>query len=122
MEGIDESIFLLDGAPGHFARISRNWLSQTFPGRWIGRGGDLEEWPPRSPDLTPMDYFFWGFIKCFISKIRLQNLEDLKNAIKLGFDEVRKHPEMLAKTRINWTERLCHTISCEGQHFEPYFN
>jgi len=20
-------------------------------------------WPPRSPDLTPCDFFFWGFVK-----------------------------------------------------------
>ncbi|GFG33206.1 hypothetical protein Cfor_02512, partial [Coptotermes formosanus] len=35
--------------------------------RWIGRAatGDnhLLPWPPRSPDLTPCDFFLWGFVK-----------------------------------------------------------
>ena len=33
--------------------------------RWIGRGGPTV-WPPRSPDLTPMDYFLLGHIKALI--------------------------------------------------------
>lgn len=30
--------------------------------RWIGRQGAIE-WPPRSPDLTSLDYLLWGYIK-----------------------------------------------------------
>ena len=37
---------------------------ETFPGRWVGRGGPTA-WPPRSPDLTPLEFFVWGFIKDF---------------------------------------------------------
>jgi hypothetical protein len=33
-------------------------LDVKFPGRWIGRGGPIA-WPPRSPDLTPLDIFFF---------------------------------------------------------------
>lgn len=25
-------------------------------------------WPPRSPDLTPCDFFLWGYIKDFAYK------------------------------------------------------
>ncbi|KAJ4446265.1 hypothetical protein ANN_12959 [Periplaneta americana] len=31
-------------------------------GSWIGRGGVIS-WPPRSPDLTPLDYYLWCWIK-----------------------------------------------------------
>jgi hypothetical protein len=38
-----------------------------LPQRWIGRAanGDnnLFPWPPRSPDLTPCDFFVWGFVR-----------------------------------------------------------
>jgi hypothetical protein len=27
--------------------------------KWIGRGSN-KPWPPRSPDITPLDTFFWG--------------------------------------------------------------
>ena len=44
-----------DGAPPHYARIVRDRLNAVFPDRWMGRRGPLE-WPPRSPDLSPMDF------------------------------------------------------------------
>nr|CAI5833004.1 unnamed protein product [Callosobruchus analis] len=31
-------------------------------GQWIGRRGPIE-FPPRSPDLTPLDFFLWGTVK-----------------------------------------------------------
>lgn len=46
-----------DGAPAHYDLLVRNYLNQTFPNRWIGRRGFIE-WPARSPDLTPLDFFY----------------------------------------------------------------
>ena len=37
----------------HSAR--EGYLNECFPNRWLGRGGPVA-WPPRSPDLTPLDY------------------------------------------------------------------
>ena len=38
-----------------------------MPQRWIGRTGPkdlaLHYWPPRSPDMTPCDFFLWGYVK-----------------------------------------------------------
>jgi hypothetical protein len=39
----------------HYGEDVQQWLNATNPGRWIGRGGPIA-WPPRSPDLTPMDF------------------------------------------------------------------
>jgi len=33
------------------------FLDETFPGRWVGKGCPTA-WPPRSLDLTPLDFFF----------------------------------------------------------------
>lgn len=54
-------IFQLDGAPIHNAIVVRNWLNDNFPRRWIGRNSPFIHWPPRSPDLTPLDFFYGGF-------------------------------------------------------------
>ena len=35
----------------------RRWLGRQFTGHWIGRRGPVE-WPPRSPDLKPLDFNF----------------------------------------------------------------
>ena len=47
--------------------VSIWFLDATFPNRWIGRDGPTP-WPPRSPDITPLDIFFYGgmlWTKCF---------------------------------------------------------
>jgi len=37
-------------------------LNDTFSNRWIGRGSTIN-WPPRSPDLTLLDFCLWGLMK-----------------------------------------------------------
>jgi hypothetical protein len=62
----DEADIILqqDGAPPHFRRKVRSHLNETLPHRWIGRGTYDDDvflkLPPRSPDLTPLDFYFWG--------------------------------------------------------------
>ena len=51
--------FQHDGDPAHIALDVREYPNNVFPNRWIGRGGPIQ-WLPRSPNLTPMDFFFWG--------------------------------------------------------------
>jgi hypothetical protein len=45
-----------DGASSHWGLQVRVCLDRTFPGTWIGRDGPMP-WPPRSPDITPLDFF-----------------------------------------------------------------
>jgi len=45
-----------DGAPPHWGSDVRRFLDATFTNRWIGRDGPTS-WPPRSPDITPHDFF-----------------------------------------------------------------
>ena len=42
-------------------------MATTYPGLWIGKGGPVA-WPPRSPDLTLLDFFLWGHIKSLVYK------------------------------------------------------
>ena len=44
-----------------YANKVRNYLNEQFLGTWIDAG--VAEWPARSPDLTPLDFFFWGVLK-----------------------------------------------------------
>jgi hypothetical protein len=59
-------IFQQDGAPPHWHRDVRRFLNESLLRR-IGlvRKEDLalQFWPLRSPDLTPCDFFLWGFVK-----------------------------------------------------------
>ncbi|KAJ4433774.1 hypothetical protein ANN_16086 [Periplaneta americana] len=46
-----------DGATAHYALTVRQKLNEMFGVHFVGRGG-LQSWPPRSPDLTPLDFFY----------------------------------------------------------------
>ena len=59
--GHEDFNFQQDGAPPHWKLAVRAYLNDNLPGRWIGRAGGEDnvmlKWPPRSPDLTPCDFF-----------------------------------------------------------------
>jgi hypothetical protein len=63
----DDFILQQDGAPPNFHLEVRRHLNTTLPQRWIGRTSNedsaLIPWPPGSPDLTPCDFFLWGYVK-----------------------------------------------------------
>ena len=69
-------IFQQDGAPPHWRLDVRKFLDDTFPYRWIGRGGPTP-WPPRSPNITPLDFFLWGYVKDRVYATQVPNLEML---------------------------------------------
>ncbi|GFW50374.1 uncharacterized protein TNCV_2886801 [Trichonephila clavipes] len=56
---VQELWFQQDGATCHTARATIDLLKGTFGDRLISRFG-LVNWPPRSCDLTPLDYFLWA--------------------------------------------------------------
>ncbi|GBN35592.1 hypothetical protein AVEN_88051-1 [Araneus ventricosus] len=40
-------------------KTMKQYLVEEFGERILGYG-DFQEWTPRSPDLTPTDFFLWG--------------------------------------------------------------
>ncbi|GFW51435.1 uncharacterized protein TNCV_4211131 [Trichonephila clavipes] len=53
---VQELWFQQDGATCHTARATIDLLKDTFDDRLISRFVPVK-WPPRSCDLTPLDYF-----------------------------------------------------------------
>ena len=58
----EDYIFMQDGASPHYAIPVQNYLNNKRRNNCIGRGGPVN-WPARSPDLTPCDFFMWGHVK-----------------------------------------------------------
>ncbi|XP_025264144.1 uncharacterized protein LOC112637804 [Camponotus floridanus] len=79
-QNFEHTYFQQDGAPPHYGRNVRNYLDVVFNDRWIGRRGYIE-WPARSPDLSPLDYFLWGYLKDRMYKNKPQNLQELRQRI-----------------------------------------
>ena len=58
-EELSIGYFQHDGATSHTSLASMAEIQSFFGDRVISKG----LWPPRSPDLTPPDYFLWGYPK-----------------------------------------------------------
>lgn len=115
--GMEDFVYQQDGAPAHWALESRQCIARKFP-LWIGRGGPIA-WPPRSPDLTPMDFSVWGNAKDFVYKSEPQTNEDMVQLMRDFFDEANdpdscKH---LCRSVVRRYE-LC--VDRHGGHIEPY--
>ena len=59
---IIDTHFQQDGATWHTARENMTLLRGPFPGKLISRFGDVE-WPARSPNLSALDLYLWGYLK-----------------------------------------------------------
>lgn len=82
IEGMDISdmYFQQDGARPHTAAETLAVIENRFPNRIISQGTEVE-WPPRSCDLTPLDYFLWGYVKDKVYANNPKTIPELKNEI-----------------------------------------
>ena len=71
------------------------FLDATFPNRWIGRDGPTP-WPPRSPDITPLDFFVWGYVKDKMFSTPVPDITNVKARITDGFATITE--DMLENT------------------------
>ncbi|GFU09688.1 uncharacterized protein TNCV_5027241 [Trichonephila clavipes] len=91
---VQELWFQQDGATCHTARATIDLLKDTFGDRLISRFGPVN-WPPRSCDLTPLDYFLWGYVKSVVYADTPQTLDHLEDNIRRVIADIR--PLMLEK-------------------------
>ncbi|GFW18700.1 DUF4817 domain-containing protein [Trichonephila clavipes] len=99
------------GATCHTARATIDLLKDTFGDRLISRFGPVN-WPPRPCDLTPLDYFLWGYVKSLVYADKTQTLDHLEDNIRRVIADIRPH--MLEKVIENWTSRLDYIRASRG--------
>ena len=99
----DEFFLQQDRPPPHYALRVRDYLDEVFPQHWFGRRGTIQ-WPPRSPDLTPMDFFFWGVVKNKVYEKNPKTVSELKDYIHDAFRKLMKIKICAALcVRVFWT-------------------
>ncbi len=83
-------IFKQDGAKVHTANETLDLLHRIFGKRVISNRYPLHFfegwfWPPYSPDLSPLDYFLWGYVKskCYENNPKMG--EELRKEMKQIF-------------------------------------
>lgn len=94
----------------------RQYLDQEYPGRWIGRLGPIL-WPPRSPDLNPLDFFYWGCLKERIYEKPITTLEELRQKTNQAAAHInaRRYPR---KIKRSFLRRCRACINAGGKQFE----
>ncbi|GBM15819.1 hypothetical protein AVEN_262966-1 [Araneus ventricosus] len=114
-------IFQQDGAPPHWSTEVRSFLNQHLPKLWIGRSGDVDDvfcsWPLRSPDLTPCDFFLWGYVKDRVYVPPMpKTIEELKVCICNALASVTE--QMLQNVWREMDYRLYVVRVTKGSHIE----
>lgn len=101
-----------DGATCHTSNETMRFLREFFGERLISKG----LWPPRSPDLTPADFFLWGHLKEKVYKNNPHTLEELKRNITTEVNNISV--QVLHKVASNVVKRARVCITGQGSHFE----
>jgi len=105
-----------DGAPPHNSHLVNNLLIQMFGDRYISNNGPYL-WPPRSPDITPLDFFLWGYIKNKVFKTTPTSKDDCQFKVRQAIDQLS--PEQIRRATKNEVERrVLKCLECRGMHFQ----
>ena len=101
-----------------YCNICNIWfLDATFPNRWIGRDGRTP-WPPRSPDITLLDFFLCGCVKDRVFSTPVSDITNLKARITDAFATITE--DMLENTWRETDYRLDALRATKRAHVEVY--
>ncbi len=75
-------------------------------------------WPPYSPDLSPLDYFLWGYVKDQCYANRRTTISALRKNITHIFDLLLEDPGIFSLVTQNFQRRLVRVVERVGGHIE----
>ncbi len=104
-------VFQQDRAPAHTSDRIQKFCQKNLSNFW-----PKNIWPPSSPDLNPLDYFWWGMIKQKVNESPHPNLESLKAKI---VSEWAAYPARdIIKACTSFRKRIEAVIAADGLHIE----
>ncbi|GFX32578.1 uncharacterized protein TNCV_3704521 [Trichonephila clavipes] len=115
---LKRTIFMQDGAPPHIARRVKDLLRRSFGDDRVLSRHFHNAWPPRSPDLSPCDYWLWGYLKSQVYRDRPTSLGMLKDNLRLQCLTIT--PDMLYSAVHNIIPRLQLLLRNDGEHIEHF--
>ena len=89
---LTSAYIMQDVATPHASISTKMLLRSKFGDKVVGKGFNME-WPPYSPDLTPVDFWLWPTVKHIIYSQRKEPFESvasIKRAITFAFNRLRK--------------------------------
>lgn len=104
--------FQQDSATAHTAKITLQKIQEVFQDRVITNN----IWPPRSPDLTPCDFYLWGALKEKVYRSNPHTLDELKTNIRQEIAAISQRE--LQKVINNFLSRCQKCLNNEGRQFQ----
>jgi len=92
-------------------------LGATFPNRWNGRDGPTP-WPPRSSDITPLDFFLRGYVEDKVFSTPVPDITNLKARLTDTFATITE--DMFENTWREIDYRLYVLRATKGAHVEMH--
>ena len=107
-----------DGAPCHRLRLVTTRLEELFGDQVVALNRPTE-WPPRSPDLTPYDFFQWGHLKDKVYKTPSADVFTFQHRIIDEF-EILRQDRKLVQSAVQSMEKFKDLLfSCKLAFFSP---
>lgn len=115
LDGMDqeETWFQQNGATAHTSGETMALLPDRLEERLISRNG-LVNWPPRSCDLTPLDFFLWDFFENIVYANKPATIQDLKINIRTEITAIST--EILRNIVENYDIRVLACTRSRGGH------
>ena len=107
--------FQQDGAPPHNHRDVTSFLNERLPNRWIGRRSFVK-YPPSSPDLLPLDFFLWGYLKYKVYALKPTTIAELRATTERECMQIPT--ELLHDVCYSITSRYRRCLDQNGHQFE----
>jgi hypothetical protein len=74
------------------------------------------EWPARSQDLTPLDFYLWGHLKAQEYAEKIRNVEHLRQHIIEARNAITSG--IIKRVFVDWLKRLNLCIENNCRHIE----
>ena len=101
----------------HGSNEVKEWLQEFFRQHIIALNHPVE-WPPRSPDLTPCDYFLWGHLKNKVYVTPPTDIDDLTQRITENAELLKRDPNLVRRAVRDMVRRATLCIERDGKHVE----
>ena len=112
-DDVDDIWYQEDGATCHTANVINHLLRNVFENRIISQNFDVN-WPPRSCDFTPLDYFLWGSVKYKCYANHPETIEALKHELEVAIHGIET--QTIENVLKNWIDRMGYCKASRDSH------